>query len=90
MQHRAVDKVTSIELQPHEIAEAREAIIRNAQKEAFKDDYKALVGKRPLTVNSPLVKLNPRLDESGVIRSTSRLEFAEYLPYDTKFPIILP
>jgi hypothetical protein len=82
--------VTSIELQPHEIAEAREAIIRNAQKEAFKDDYKALVGKRPLTVNSPLVKLNPRLDESGVIRSTSRLEFAEYLPYDTKFPIILP
>ena len=30
------------------------------------------------------------MDESGVIRSTSCLEFAEYLPYDTKFPIILP
>ena len=90
MQQRSADGAPSIELQPQEITDAQLAIIRDAQKEGFKEDYKALIAKRPLPTNSPLIKLNPRLDESGVIRSGSRLEFADYLPYDTKFPIILP
>lgn len=29
------------------------------------------------------------MDENGLIRSNSRLQFAEYLPFDTKFPVIL-
>ena len=90
MQHQSAHKAPSIELQPHEITDAQLAIIKDAQKEGFKEDYKALIAKRPLPANSPLIKLNPTLDESGVIRSESRLEFADYLPYDTKFPIILP
>ena len=36
------------------------------------------------------IKPNPRLDKSGVIRSLSCFEFVDYLPYDTKFLIILP
>ena len=90
MQQRSADGAPSIELQPHEITNAQVTIIRDAQKEAFKEDYKAQIAKRTLPANSPLIKLNPWLDESGVIPSGSRLKFADYLPYDTKFPIILP
>ena len=36
------------------------------------------------------MKLNPVLDEEGCIRSNGRLQFAEYLPYDVRFPMILP
>ena len=41
MQHRSADEAPSIELQPHEITDAQLAIIKDAQKEGFKEDYKA-------------------------------------------------
>ena len=34
--------------------------------------------------------MNPLLDDQGMIRSDSRLRFVDYLPYDARFPIILP
>ena len=34
--------------------------------------------------------LHPKLDDNGLIRSNGRLGNAEYLDYDTKYPIILP
>ena len=37
-----------------------------------------------------MIKLNPCIDEDGVIRCDGRLRFAEFLPYDTRCPIILP
>ena len=43
-----------------------------------------------MTSTSPLAKLNPRIDGDGLLRSHRRLEFAEQLPYDARFPIILP
>ena len=30
------------------------------------------------------------LDEQGLMRSDSRLRYTEYLPYDVRFPVILP
>ena len=51
MQHRSADKAPSIELQPHETTDAQLAIIRDAQKEGFKEDYKALIAKRLLPTN---------------------------------------
>ena len=39
---------------------------------------------------SPPIKLNPVLDEEGCIRSNGRLQFAEYLSYDVRFPKGLP
>jgi hypothetical protein len=94
MQHRGVDKISGIELQPHQISDAREAIIKDVQKEDFKDKYKAFAGKRLIPVSSPLVKLNPRLDESGVIRSGSRFPFGQSFGHPfgqsgTSFPLIL-
>ena len=45
---------------------------------------------KELPRHSKLLALKPKLDEEGLIRSDGRLVNAEYLPYDTRFPIILP
>ena len=37
-----------------------------------------------------MIKLAPRLDEESLIRCDGRLRFAEFLPFDMRFPIILP
>ena len=34
--------------------------------------------------------MSPRIDEDEIIRSDGHLKFAEQLPYDVQFPIILP
>jgi hypothetical protein len=79
----------SKELFPEEIRDSEEDIICKAQREAFPEEYDALTKGKPIS-GSSLSKLNPRLDEQGVIRSDSRLRYTEYLPYDVRFPVILP
>ena len=81
---------TSKALSPCEIREAEAEVVQSCQREAFPDEYKALVTGRPILTKSRLMKLNPVLDEEGCIRSNGRLQFAEYLPYDVRFPMILP
>ena len=36
-----------------------------------------------------IIGLCPRLDEDGVIRLNTRLQYAEFLPYDVRHPIVL-
>lgn len=43
MQRNGVDKTFSAELKPEEINDAQEAIIKEAQKQAYPEEYKALV-----------------------------------------------
>ena len=88
--HSRDDRKTGIELSPEEIKDAEEEIVRLAQREAFRDGYAALSLGKPIPQKSQLIKLNPRIDEDGVIRCDGRLNFAEFLPYDTRCPIILP
>ena len=78
------------ELLPEEIEEAEEEIVRLAQRQAFRDEYLALSSRKPIPSKSQLTKLCPKLDEEGCIRSDGRLRFAEFLPYDTRYPLILP
>ena len=73
-----------------EINEAEIDVIRKAQREDLSEDYRLVKAGKPVTSTSQLAKLNPRIDEGGLLRSNSRLEFAEKLPYDARFPIILP
>ena len=40
--------------------------------------------------DTKIISLNPQIDENGLIRSGGRLENADYLPFDVKYPIILP
>ena len=79
-----------MELQPEEIKGAEEEIVRFAQRQAFRDGYAALSSGKPIPKKSQLITLNPCIDDDGVIRSDGRLKFANFLPYDTRFPIILP
>ena len=79
-----------IELLPEEIKDAEEEILRLAQREAFCEEYTALRSGKPISKKSQLIKLNPCIDEDGIIRCDGRLKFADFLPYDTRFPIILP
>ena len=87
-----VDKEYRIkgELILDEIKDAEKQIIKNAQKEVFKDEYAALQKDKPLSRNSKLLGLCPKFDEDSLIRSDSRLQYAEFLPYDVRYPIILP
>ena len=34
--------------------------------------------------------LCPQLDDDRIMRSDGQLKYAEFLPYDTRYPIILP
>ena len=87
---RKQEKQTSKVLLLHEIREAENKVVWLCQREAFMNEYKALVTGKPIPPKSPLIKLNPVLDKDGCICSNGRLQFAEYLPYDVRFPKKLP
>ena len=65
-------------------------IIKDAQKEAFSDEYLALQKGIKLVISSKLFGLCPRLDKDGVIRLNTQVQYAEFLPYDVRHPIVLP
>ena len=79
-----------MELLPEEIKDAEEEIVRLAQREGFCEEYTALRSGKPISKKSQLIKLNPYIDVDGIIRCDGRLKFADFLPYDTRFPILLP
>ena len=84
------DRVNGQELLPEEIEDAGEEIISRAQLEALPEEYEALLRGKEIPKKSSLSKLCPWLDDQGVIRYEGRLQFAECLPYDVRFPVILP
>ncbi|CAC5373897.1 unnamed protein product [Mytilus coruscus] len=73
-----------------EYADAELEIIKNAQREAFSDEYNALIKSKDLPKTSKLLGLQPRIDENGLIRCDGRLEYADFLSFDARYPIILP
>ena len=79
-----------MELLPEEIKDGEEEVAHLAQCEPFCEEYTALRSGKPISKKSLLIKLNPCIDEDGIIRCDGRLKFADFLPYDTRFPIILP
>ena len=84
------EKLTSKALLPQEIREAEDEVVRSCQREAFSNEYKALKSGKLIPPKSQLIQLSPVLDEEGCIQSNGRLQFAEYLPYDVRFPKVLP
>ena len=69
--------------------ETKNKIISAMKKKAFTEEYKTLTSKKQLNKESRLLALNPFIDEDNIMRANTRLKYAEYLPYDTRFPIIL-
>ena len=83
-------KRESGQLKSEEIEDATFQVIRSAQRKAFPDEYLALQRQRELPKKSKLLGLRPWLDEEGQMRCDGRLKYAEFLPHDARFPIILP
>ena len=76
-------------LTPEEVKESQICIIKDAQKNSY-DEYPLIRDGKPLPKKSKLLRLMPRIDEDGVLRCNGRLRYAEFLPYEVRFPAILP
>ena len=73
-----------------EIRNAENQIIAQAQQQAFPNEYRMLAQGKNLSHSSKLLQLLPVLDEDELVHCDGRLRYSECLPYDTRFPIILP
>ena len=78
------------ELSLYEIRDTEKLIIKNIQREVFYNEYVALQKRKQLPIDSKLLGLCPKLDEDRIMRSDSQLQYAEFLPYDVRYPILLP
>ena len=81
---------SSEELSSQEISDVETGIIKEAQQEAFQEEYKALVNFKSVPQSIKLLSLNPIIDADGLLRSDGRLRYANYLPFDARYPVILP
>ena len=80
---------SSGELSTFEIEDIESIAIRKAQSDTFREEIHSVASGIQLSRKSRLVSLNPVLDEDGILRSDSRLKYAEFLPYNVRYPIIL-
>ncbi|KYQ54060.1 hypothetical protein ALC60_10921, partial [Trachymyrmex zeteki] len=64
-------------------------LLRIIQTIYFTAEIRSLDKGEAINKNSPLLKLNPFIDGSGVLRVGGRLKEAT-LPYSSKYPILLP
>ena len=78
---------TSGELLSDELKRAEVQLIRRTQ---FTEEWKALSRGKPLPSNSKLLGLQPKLDDDGLMRSDGRPKYAKFLPYDVRYPVLLP
>lgn len=87
-----------VPLRQEEYLLAENLIWRVTQGEAFADEVKTLIKNQDSSVNqfgaieksTPLYRLSPFLDQSGVVRMEGRTTAANYATFDVRFPVILP
>ena len=84
------EEIINGELIPMEIKEAMNYFIKEAQISSFHEEYKNLSKRKPVSVKSRISCLLPTMDDDGIIRANTRIRNAEFLPFDTRYPIILP
>ncbi|XP_055604565.1 uncharacterized protein LOC129752812 [Uranotaenia lowii] len=102
LQEKLLLKKINCEICPLDCDELKRAEIilwKQAQHDSFPEELHTLQQvleerknslKYRLRKSSKLYKLSPMLDNEGVLRVNGRTERAEYLPFDQRFPIILP
>ena len=73
-----------------EICDQETAIIVEAQRFAYPKEYTMLSARKTSPPKHELLSLNPKIDDVGLLRCDSRLQFAEQIPHRSRFPIILP
>ena len=72
-----------------EIHDAEIVVIKQAQRDAYRKDIEDIRSKGFVTRQSTLIRLGPFMDEQGMLRVGGRLKNAP-VPFDEKFPIVLP
>lgn len=85
-------KEREIQIQPlsvNELEQSRLTLVRLVQQHFFVRDISDLNASGSVNKNSPIRKLNPFIDNSGIVRVGGRLGRAA-LPYAVKYPILLP
>ncbi|XP_039304174.1 uncharacterized protein LOC105205337 [Solenopsis invicta] len=87
IKHTEASHVYSIS--PNEIAHSIQVLTRLIQQEYFSKKLELLAKQQNLNKNSSILRLNPFIDEIGILRVGGRLKFS-HLPYDAKHPILLP
>ncbi|XP_064102656.1 uncharacterized protein LOC135212813 [Macrobrachium nipponense] len=65
-----------------ELTKAKVKLLYYAQRDAFAREINALGKSQPLPKGSPLVKLDPYLDEEGLLRISGRLENADLMIFE--------
>jgi len=81
---------TAGEITLEEINAAEIEIITRAQQEAFGNEYLLIAKGKERPSSSKLLHLRPLIDQDGILRCDGRLKYAEFIPYETRFPITLP
>ncbi|XP_065092105.1 uncharacterized protein LOC135712935 [Ochlerotatus camptorhynchus] len=85
-------------LNQKEYEQAEISLMRMAQADAFSSELRILMKNLQLPAgtwlkiekSSFIYKLTPLIDENGLLRMEGRTGSAEFLPFDLRFPIILP
>jgi hypothetical protein len=72
-----------------ELSEAKVEVFKQVQRFAFPEEYACLSRDKPVSKGSSIRKLNPFLDDAGLMRVKGRLQLSE-LSYEEKHPLILP
>ncbi|KAI3361664.1 hypothetical protein L3Q82_002030 [Scortum barcoo] len=73
----------------NELSQARAVIIRSVQHKVFKEELKCVKNGQTCLKQSTLKKLNPVVDEDGLLRVGGRLSLAE-VSKEEKHPLIIP
>uniref|UniRef100_A0A182N7R2 Integrase catalytic domain-containing protein n=1 Tax=Anopheles dirus TaxID=7168 RepID=A0A182N7R2_9DIPT len=86
---------TIVPIMTEEYEQAEILLFRIAQKDHYLNELKILkrseeAKKHFIEHTSPIYNADPFLDEDGVIRMNGRTAKATHVPYDTRFPVILP
>ena len=69
--------------------QAEQLVIRTVQSEVYEEEMCALLQSKQVSKKSSLLKLNPILDDSGLLRVGGRLKHAQ-VPTNEKHPVIIP
>ena len=65
-------------------------MIVTAQRTAFQKEHEDLIERKDIGSKSPILSLNPFLDNEQIIRVGGRLDRGSTLSYDETHPIFLP
>ena len=77
-------------LSPSETKIAQIHFIRQAQMDDFTTEYALLSKQQAVAAKSPISCLLPTMDDEGLTRGNTRIRNADFLPFNVRYPVILP